>query len=93
MAKMAEQIGLDSLARPTSFRNLAVFAKQIDAIEEISDGRVILGLGAGWNELEYTAFGLPFDKRVSRFEEAFTIIRSNKKRGGDRLRWRILQRS
>ena len=78
---MAEQIGLDSLVRPTSFRNPAVFAKQIDAIEEISDGRVILGLGAGWNEPEYTAFGLPFDKRVSRFEDAFTIIRPYYKRG------------
>jgi len=33
-------------------------------------------LGAGWNETEYRAFGFPFDRRVSRFEEAFTIIRS-----------------
>ena len=36
----------------------------------------ILGLGAGWNEREYRAFGFPFDHRVSRFEEAFTIIRT-----------------
>jgi alkanesulfonate monooxygenase SsuD/methylene tetrahydromethanopterin reductase-like flavin-dependent oxidoreductase (luciferase family) len=36
---------------------------------------LILGLGAGWNEREYKAFGFPYDKRISRFEEAFTIIR------------------
>ena len=76
VAAITERIELGSLVTPISFRNPAVFAKQIDAIEEISDGRIILGLGAGWNEPEYRAFGLPFDHRVSRFEEAFTIIRS-----------------
>lgn len=76
LAAITERVELGSLVTPTSFRNPAVFAKQIDAIEEISDGRIILGLGAGWNEPEYTAFGLPFDRRVSRFEEAFTIIRT-----------------
>jgi alkanesulfonate monooxygenase SsuD/methylene tetrahydromethanopterin reductase-like flavin-dependent oxidoreductase (luciferase family) len=37
---------------------------------------LILGLGAGWNEVEYRAYGYPFDHRVSRFEESFTIIRT-----------------
>jgi alkanesulfonate monooxygenase SsuD/methylene tetrahydromethanopterin reductase-like flavin-dependent oxidoreductase (luciferase family) len=76
LAAVTERVELGSLVTPTSFRNPAVFAKQIDAIEEISGGRVILGLGAGWNEPEYMAFGLPFDRRVARFEEAFTIIRT-----------------
>ena len=76
LAAITERVELGSLVTPTSFRNPAVFAKQIDAIEEISDGCIILGLGAGWNEAEYSAFGVPFDKRVSRFEEAFTIIRT-----------------
>ena len=76
LAAITERVELGSLVTPTSFRNPAVFAKQIDAVEEISGGRVILGLGAGWNEPEYNAFGLNFDRRVSRFEEAFTIIRS-----------------
>ena len=75
LAAVTRRVELGSLVTPTSFRNPAVFAKMIDAIEEISGGRVILGLGAGWHEDEYRAFGLPYDRRVSRFEEAFTIIR------------------
>ena len=42
--------------------------------DEIASGRLILGLGAGWHEPEYTAFGYPFDHRVGRFEEALEII-------------------
>ena len=45
-------------------------------IDEISGGRFVLGLGAGWNDTEFRAFGFPFDHRVDRFEEAFTIIRT-----------------
>jgi alkanesulfonate monooxygenase SsuD/methylene tetrahydromethanopterin reductase-like flavin-dependent oxidoreductase (luciferase family) len=58
----------------TSFRNPALLAKMADTVEEISGGRLILGLGAGWHEPEYRAFGHPFDHRVSRFEEALQII-------------------
>jgi alkanesulfonate monooxygenase SsuD/methylene tetrahydromethanopterin reductase-like flavin-dependent oxidoreductase (luciferase family) len=45
-----------------------------DTIDEISGGRLILGLGAGWHEPEFDAFGYPFDHRASRFEEAIQII-------------------
>ena len=44
-------------------------------VDDISGGRLVLGLGAGWNETEYRAFGLPYDHRVSRFEESFEIVR------------------
>jgi alkanesulfonate monooxygenase SsuD/methylene tetrahydromethanopterin reductase-like flavin-dependent oxidoreductase (luciferase family) len=44
-------------------------------IDEVSSGRFCLGLGAGWNTREFAAFGLPYDRRVARFEEAFAIIR------------------
>jgi alkanesulfonate monooxygenase SsuD/methylene tetrahydromethanopterin reductase-like flavin-dependent oxidoreductase (luciferase family) len=52
-----------------------MLAKKAATVDEISGGRLILGLGAGWNEAEYRAFGFPFDHRVDRFEEAFAIIR------------------
>jgi alkanesulfonate monooxygenase SsuD/methylene tetrahydromethanopterin reductase-like flavin-dependent oxidoreductase (luciferase family) len=52
-----------------------MLAKKAATVDEISGGRLVLGLGAGWNETEYAAFGFPFDRRVSRFEEAFTIVR------------------
>ncbi|MEZ4521324.1 MAG: LLM class flavin-dependent oxidoreductase [Thermomicrobiales bacterium] len=75
LAAVTERVELGPLVTPTSFRNPALFAKMVDTVEEISGGRIILGLGAGWHEDEYDAFGFPFDHRVARFEEAFTIIR------------------
>jgi alkanesulfonate monooxygenase SsuD/methylene tetrahydromethanopterin reductase-like flavin-dependent oxidoreductase (luciferase family) len=53
-----------------------MLAKQAATVDAISGGRLILAIGAGWNEREYRAFGFPYDNRVSRFEEAFAIIRS-----------------
>ena len=76
LAAATSRVELGSLVTPTSFRNPALFAKQVDTVDEISGGRVILGLGAGYHEAEYRAFGYPHDHRASRFEEAFTIIRS-----------------
>lgn len=59
----------------TAYRNPGVIAKMTEMIDEISGGRFILGLGSGWNRPEYDQFGLPFEPRVTRFEEALTIIR------------------
>jgi hypothetical protein len=58
-----------------TFRNPAILAKMATALDEVSQGRLILGLGGGWNEPEYRAFGLPFDHRASRLEEAVQILR------------------
>jgi alkanesulfonate monooxygenase SsuD/methylene tetrahydromethanopterin reductase-like flavin-dependent oxidoreductase (luciferase family) len=74
LAAITERPEIGTLVLSTSFRNPALLAKMADTVEEISGGRLILGLGAGWNEAEYIAFGYPFDHRVSRFEEAVTII-------------------
>src|SRR4051812_7048879 len=67
---------LGTLVASTGFHAPAMLAKQAATVDAISAGRLILGLGAGWNEREYRAFGFPFDHRVSRFEESFTVIRS-----------------
>ena len=74
IAAITSRVEIGTLVLSTSFRNPAYLAKMADTVEEISGGRLILGLGAGWNEPEYRAFGYPFDHRVDRFEEAMTII-------------------
>jgi probable F420-dependent oxidoreductase len=76
IAAVTDRIEFGPLVACTAFHNPAVLAKQASTIDEISGGRLILGLGAGWNETEFRAFGVPFDHRVDRFEEAFTIIRT-----------------
>ena len=75
LASVTDRVELGPLVASTSFHAPAMLAKLAATVDAISGGRLILGLGAGWNQREYTAFGFPFDKRVSRFEEAFTIIR------------------
>ena len=76
IAASTSRIEFGPLVACTAFHNPAILAKQATTIDEISGGRMILGLGAGWNDTEFRAFGIPFDHRVDRFEEAFTIIRT-----------------
>jgi len=76
LAASTSRVTIGPLVACTSFHNPALLAKQAATIDEIAGGRFILGLGAGWNETEFRAFGFPFDQRVARFEEAFTIIRT-----------------
>ncbi|MGH2615259.1 MAG: LLM class flavin-dependent oxidoreductase [Thermomicrobiales bacterium] len=75
VAAITERVEIGPLVACTSFHNPALIAKKAATLDEVSGSRLILGLGAGWNEREYAAFGYPYDHRVSRFEEAFTIIR------------------
>ena len=70
-----ERVELGPLVACTAFHPPGLIAKMAATVAEISGGRFVLGLGAGWNEEEFRAFALPFDHRVSRFEESFTIIR------------------
>ncbi len=75
LAAITERVEIGPLVACTSFHSPAMIAKKAATLDEVSGGRLILGLGAGWNESEYAAFGFPYDHRVSRFEEAFTVIR------------------
>ena len=75
LAAITSRVSIGPLVASTSFHDPAMLAVKANAVDEISGGRLILGLGAGWNETEYRAFDFAFDHRVSRFEEAFTIIR------------------
>jgi probable F420-dependent oxidoreductase len=75
LAAVTERVELGPLVACTAFHPPGLIAKMAATITEISGGRFVLGLGAGWNEEEFRAFGIPFDHRVSRFEESFEIIR------------------
>jgi probable F420-dependent oxidoreductase len=75
IASATSRITLGPMVAATSFRNPALLAKMADSLDEISDGRFILGVGAGWHQPEYDAFGFPFDHRATRFEEALQIIK------------------
>ena len=74
LAEATERVELGTIVLAAPWRNPALLAKMAITVDEISDGRLILGLGAGWHQPEFDAFGYPFDHRVGRFEEAMRII-------------------
>ena len=74
LAGATERVTLGPLVACTAFHPPAVLAKMAATVDEISGGRLVLGLGAGWNETEFRSFGLPYDQRVARFAEAFAVI-------------------
>lgn len=74
LAAVTSRVEIGPLVACTSYRNPALQAKIADTVDEISGGRLVLGLGAGWHQPDYLAFGFPYDHRVSRFEEAIAII-------------------
>jgi alkanesulfonate monooxygenase SsuD/methylene tetrahydromethanopterin reductase-like flavin-dependent oxidoreductase (luciferase family) len=76
VAAVTSRIEVGSFVASTAVHAPAMLAKMAATVDGISGGRLVLGLGAGWNEREYTAYGFPFDQRISRFEEAFTVIRT-----------------
>jgi len=76
IAAVTDRVQIGPLVAATAFHSPAMLAKKAVTVDEISDGRLILGLGAGWNQVEFEAYGFAFDHRASRFEEAFTIIRT-----------------
>ena len=75
LAGATERVRLGPLVACAAFHPPGILARMAASIDEISGGRFVLGIGAGWNETEFRAFGIPFGHRVARFEEAFEIIR------------------
>ena len=74
LAAVTTRVELGPLVSCMGFRNPALLAKMADALDEVSGGRLILALGAGWHEPEFRAFGFPFDRRVARFAEGLRIV-------------------
>jgi len=74
VAAVTQRVEIGTLVLCTSFRNPGLTAKMAVSADEVSGGRLILGLGAGWHDAEYDAFGYPRDRRVDRFEEAVQVI-------------------
>ena len=83
IARVTERVTLGPLVACTAFRAPGILARTAAAVDELSGGRVVVALGAGWNRTEFDAFGLPFDHRFARFEEAFEIVR--RLLGGERV--------
>jgi probable F420-dependent oxidoreductase len=76
LAAVTERVELGPLVAALPFHNPAMLAKKAATVDEISGGRLTLGVGAGWNQVEFEAFGFPFDRRLARFAEAFKIVRT-----------------
>jgi probable F420-dependent oxidoreductase len=74
LAASTRRIELGHLVTCVSFRNPALLAKMAATTDMVSGGRLVLGVGAGWHDPEYRAFGYPTDHRVGRLEEALRII-------------------
>jgi len=75
LAAATERVRLGPLVASAAFHAPAMLAKMASTVDEVSGGRLVLGIGAGWNDVEFLAFGFPYDHRVDRFEEAFGIVR------------------
>ena len=74
VAAVTSRVELGTYVLCTPFRNPALLAKMAETLDEVSGGRVILGLGAGWNEVEFASYGYAYAERFGRFEDALRII-------------------
>jgi alkanesulfonate monooxygenase SsuD/methylene tetrahydromethanopterin reductase-like flavin-dependent oxidoreductase (luciferase family) len=74
LAAATERVQIGTLVLAMSFRPPGMLAKMAATADDVAGGRLILGLGSGWYEPEYRAFGYPFDHRVGRFEEGLEIV-------------------
>lgn len=76
LAVATSRVRLGTYVTAAPYRNPALLAKMAETLDEVSGGRVILGLGAGWNEAEFRSYGFPWERRFDRFEDGLRIIAS-----------------
>ena len=74
LAASTRRVALGPYVLAVPLRNPALLAKMAETLDEVSGGRLILGLGAGWNEPEFTSYGIPFDDRFRRFEDGLRVV-------------------
>jgi alkanesulfonate monooxygenase SsuD/methylene tetrahydromethanopterin reductase-like flavin-dependent oxidoreductase (luciferase family) len=74
IAALTSRIEIGTMVLALPFRNPALLAKMAAELDAVSGGRLILGVGSGWHEPEFRAFGYPFDHLVSRFAEGLEIL-------------------
>jgi len=75
IAAATDRVRLGPLVACAAFHPPGILARMAAAVDEVSGGRFVFGIGAGWNETEFRAFGIPFEHRVARFEESFDAVR------------------
>jgi len=78
LAAQTNRVRIGVLVTSNTFRHPAILAKQAATVDQVSGGRLNFGIGAGWNEREHRAYGIPFPappERVKRLDEACAIIR------------------
>jgi F420-dependent oxidoreductase-like protein len=78
LAPVTERVRLGHLVLCVSYRHPAVLAKMAATLDHVSNGRFVLGMGAGWHQQEYQAYGIPFPPigtRLKELDEALTIVR------------------
>ncbi len=74
LAAVTRRVHLGSYVSAAPYRNPALFAKMVETLDEVSGGRAILAIGAGWNEPEFRSYGFPWQHRFDRFEDALRIV-------------------
>jgi alkanesulfonate monooxygenase SsuD/methylene tetrahydromethanopterin reductase-like flavin-dependent oxidoreductase (luciferase family) len=75
LATVTDRVRIGPLVACLAFHRPGMLARMAATVNDMADGRLTLGVGAGWNEPEFRAFGVPFDHLASRFEESFDVVR------------------
>lgn len=90
LAASTDRVRLGTYVLAMPLRNPALLAKQAETLDEVSGGRLVLGIGAGWNDVEFETYGVPIDRRFDRFEDGLRIVTSMLRKGRSTHDGRVL---